>query len=223
MAFQGCQTIVHTQDGRQFTGIFSGSTLEAGEDSYLLKMVKTVRSPSSSNLTGEEDAEEGFIGEGEDYAMIFRMKNVIELAVANVSFETAATKAHNGKSDLTPAGAPGFRTDADISGNLAVRERNLQRWDPGADADLGLSLGSGGAVGWDQFEANERLYGLQSDYNEEHYTTKINRDDPSYARKAALAEKLAREIEGSAATNAHVAEERGVVWAGDKAYDEEEK
>lgn len=55
------------------------------------------------------------------------------------------------------------------------------------------------------------------------YTTKIDRSRPGYAKIAAEAERKAREIEGSSAMNAHVAEERGVKSLDDSGLDEEEK
>jgi PAB1-binding protein PBP1 len=115
-----------------------------------------------------------------------------------------------------------FRTDADISGNLSLRERNLQRWEPSADSALDLSLDSGGQD-WDQFETNKRLYGVQSSYNEDFYTTKIDKSHPEYAQRAAHAERIAREIEGGAAATGHVAEERGLKTVDDSGLDEEDK
>lgn len=108
----------------------------------------------------------------------------------------------------------------------------MQRWQPSADHDAGLALedhddgnlnmtGSNGA--WDQFETNERLYGVKSDYDENLYTTVIDRSDPLYKERSARAEKIAREIESSNAMNAHVAEERGGFRIDDSGRDEEEK
>lgn len=125
-----------------------------------------------------------------------------------------------------------FRTDADISGNLPTRERTLQPWAPPSDSGPDLSLESAGNVNaglsgqnknWDQFEANERLYGVKSDYDENIYTTAIDRSSPLYKQREAAAEKIAREIEASNTFNAHVAEERGYALADDSGVNEEEK
>ncbi len=80
---------------------------------------------------------------------------------------------------------------------------------------------SGSGEAWDQFKANERLFGLKTDYNEEIYTTAIDRSNPLYREREARAQQLAREIEGSAAKDAHTREERGIVDDGD--LDEEAK
>lgn len=117
----------------------------------------------------------------------------------------------------------GFKTDTDISGNKASGERPLQRWVPPAD-DLGHSLESaGGTAEWDQFSANERMFGVKSDYDENIYTTTINRSDPHFAERAARADRLAREIEAEGSQYAHVREERGLASTDDKDLDEESK
>ena len=117
--------------------------------------------------------------------------------------------------------AAGFRTDTDISGNLAVRERELQRWEPSTESDVDLSLESSGGV-WDQFEANEKRFGLKTDYDENLYTTRIDKSSPSYRMREAEASRIAREIEGDIATNSHMREERGTNQD-DDGLDEEER
>lgn len=103
----------------------------------------------------------------------------------------------------------GFRTDTAISGNKASGERVLQPWIPDADIETDMSLESStSGAGWDQFAANEKLFGLKTDYNENIYTTTIDRSHPDYQKRRAEADRKAREIEGTAATNSHVAEER---------------
>lgn len=107
----------------------------------------------------------------------------------------------------------GFRTDTDISGSLALRERQLQPWTSTANTDVDLSLEglrSDAGEAWDQFKANERLFGLKTDYNEDYYTTTINRSSPAFREVEAKAQRIAREIEGSGSSNAHVREERGM-------------
>lgn len=86
---------------------------------------------------------------------------------------------------------------------------------------MDLSLDSAGA-GWDQFETNSRLFGTRSTFDEDLYTTKIDRSAPSYRERERQAAKLAREIEGTISTNAHMREERGHAWEKD-GEDEEDK
>ena len=84
-----------------------------------------------------------------------------------------------------------------------MRERELTPWQPDAGAATELSLNRNGHAGWDQFETNERLYGVKTDYDENMYTTSIDRNNPSYRQRAAAADRKAREIEGSAYSNVH--------------------
>ena len=101
-----------------------------------------------------------------------------------------------------------------------MRERKLQRWEPSAEPDVNLSLGDTGGT-WDQFQANEQLFGVKSDYDENMYTTTIDRSHPLYAQREASALRTAREIEGQDVDNVHVREERGYSHGDD--LDEEEK
>ncbi|UKZ77674.1 hypothetical protein TrVFT333_005398 [Trichoderma virens FT-333] len=119
----------------------------------------------------------------------------------------------------------GFRTDAAISNGRFGAQRTLQPWVPDkSDAIDGSLEKSTSAAGWDQFAENERLFGLKTDYDENIYTTAINKDHPQYRERIAAADKKAREIERSAAITAHVAEERVMDYSGpkDRADDNEE-
>jgi hypothetical protein len=104
----------------------------------------------------------------------------------------------------------------------------LQRWEPTAGNRSDLALDDTGVSRsststWDQFETNERLYGVRSDFNEDDYTIPIDRSDPSYRERAAKADRIAREIESGQTNNAHVAEERGHSAVDDSGLDEEDK
>jgi PAB1-binding protein PBP1 len=81
----------------------------------------------------------------------------------------------------------------------------------------------GNGSGWDQFAANERLFGLKTDYDENMYTTAIDRNHPNYKERMVNAEKKAREIERTVATTAHVAEERVMDFTGGKGDGEDEE
>ncbi|KAK2047375.1 LsmAD domain-containing protein [Colletotrichum somersetense] len=138
--------------------------------------------------------------------------------------------AMGGKADgKGPNGArSGFRTDTAISNNRPGSERALQPWVPdssdGIDGSLEKSSGSGGT--WDQFAENERLFGLKTDYDENIYTTTIDKSHPQYRERMAAADRKAREIERSLATTAHVAEERVMDFVSggdDHGGDEEDK
>ncbi|KAK4496344.1 hypothetical protein PRZ48_012324 [Zasmidium cellare] len=212
--FIGKDVTLTLKNGEQFTGVFSGASLESSKTQYVLKMVRRTSAPQAN---GNSDTSE-YIGEGEDHVMSFDIQDTIDLAVPDVS-TTAATPHQNGSIEAS------FLTDTQISGRdpAMPRERDLQRWEPGPEADIDMSLEASGDTSWDQFAANERMYGVQSTYDEDIYTTTIDRSRPDYKRLEAQADRIAREIEGSAAANPHVAEERRKDAHRDDAGDEEEK
>lgn len=108
-----------------------------------------------------------------------------------------------------------FRTDTAISNSRLGNERTLQPWIPDAADGVDGSLEATAASGhWDQFAANEKLFGLRTDYDESLYTTAINKSHPQFRERVAAADKKAKEIERSVATTAHVAEERVMDYAG---------
>ncbi|EKD16985.1 LsmAD domain-containing protein [Drepanopeziza brunnea f. sp. 'multigermtubi' MB_m1] len=147
---------------------------------------------------------------------------------SNMSFQAknfggAGKSGQNGK---------GFTDTAISSGNRVQGERTLQRWVPDVPADTTGSLESAsrmkpsGGAGWDQFAENERLFGMKTDYDENIYTTTIDKSHPQYKQRLADAERKAREIERSVPNNAHVAEERIVDNLGPEengGLDEEDK
>ncbi|EFX06516.1 pab1-binding protein [Grosmannia clavigera kw1407] len=120
----------------------------------------------------------------------------------------------------------GFRTDTAISNSRPGNERVLKRWVPEAPGDLDgpLERASSSKGDWDQFAVNERLFGLKTDYDENFYTTAIDKNHPKYNERLASADRKAREIEKSAPTTSHVAEERVMDFGGtDNGGDEEDK
>lgn len=123
-----------------------------------------------------------------------------------------------------------FQTDTGISAGRLGDRRELQRWDAGSSGSNGLNDGGledsvDSKKPWDQFAVNEEKFGVRTDYDENLYTTAIDRSRPDYNDRVARAEKLARKIEGSAPASAHTAEERVMdhVPGPDDGQDEEDK
>ncbi|CAO2658594.1 Nn.00g063170.m01.CDS01 [Neocucurbitaria sp. VM-36] len=214
----GLPGIITLKNGEKYSGVLSGTSLDPSELRYVFKMVKKLLPASNAQTNGTGDVSEDYIGVGDYHVMSFDMSDVADFNVNNVVLDKSQTKNQNGTS--------GFRTDTDISGHMALRERNLQKWEP-SEIDSNLTLESTGrSTDWDQFSTNERLFGVRSNYDETFYTTTINKNDPEYAARAARAEKIAREIESSSALNSHVREERGghaAAGADDTGGDEEDK
>jgi len=223
---------VTLKNGEQFTGVFSGATTEPNNNLYVLKMTRSLKNATSSQLNGDSESSDQsnqLVGQGSDHAMAFNAQDVIDLSVPSVSLSTASTTPlSNGRSDanvqscallIHPGVSEGFKTDTEISRGFQLRERELQRWQPGPEHDVDMSLGgdeSGPSGAWDQFAANERLYGLQSDYSEDIYTTSINRHDPRFKEKEREAERIAREIEKGGEARKQTSE-------ADSGLDEEDK
>ena len=75
---------------------------------------------------------------------------------------------------------------------------------------------------WDQFAANEARFGIKSNYEENLYTTKLDRSGKDFRNREREADRIAREIMGQATNNPHLAEERGQI-ADDSGINEEDK
>ncbi|KAJ3129349.1 hypothetical protein HK098_001761 [Nowakowskiella sp. JEL0407] len=122
-----------------------------------------------------------------------------------------------------------FATDTSISSfSGEIRERPLQKWADDIDASwdnsisntsqsssllattlLPLSSSSSESHQWDQFEVNEKLFGVKSDFKEELYTTTLDKSGADYKLRELEAIKVAREIERMPSNIIHVMEERG--------------
>ena len=102
-----------------------------------------------------------------------------------------------------------FKTDTDISQKAPRRERELQAWQadlppPVVTAagpthghhndDITFGAGSSGHGGWNQFTVNEKLFGVKTGFDEELYTTKLDRSGADFAEREKRAQALANEI-----------------------------
>ncbi|TDL25878.1 hypothetical protein BD410DRAFT_801189 [Rickenella mellea] len=99
----------------------------------------------------------------------------------------------------------------------AAAQSAFQRGD---DVTFGPNAAAGGA--WDQFAANERLFGVTTQFDEDVYTTRLDRSAKDFREKERRAERIAAEITGAVTTNSHIAEERGLV-VDDSGVNEEDK
>ncbi|TYG48996.1 hypothetical protein ES288_D10G059600v1 [Gossypium darwinii] len=94
--------------------------------------------------------------------------------------------------------------------DLAVGERVLAPWVPGKDdpqcPELENIFDSPWIRNWDQFETNQKLFGIKSTFNEELYTTKLERG-PHMREFEREAMRIAIEIEGEETEDLHLAED----------------
>ena len=166
---------------------------------------------------------DSFVGE-DGFALILRMatmlragKDVIDASIkVGVTFEWMNIRFDDLAELKSKTGGAegGIGTDSGISAKKGSfgRERELQRWAPPegvAPESPAVKPSAADAASWDQFAANERLFGLKTDFDEEMYTTKLDRSAEHIRMREADAERLAREIMSSPASSVHLSEERG--------------
>lgn len=233
LVHQGLNVVITTKSGEKFEGLLSGSAFSQPSSRITLKMVRKLQAAAGGQVNGAAPREAALVGSSPEYAMNFDLKDMIDMTIADFAVPEA-TKLANGMPEPIPLVLPalifslagsstGFQTDADISGNQLRGERALQRWVPEGPDSTDFSLESTtSATGWDQFATNKQLFGARSTYDENLYTTTIDRSAPSYKRREAEAARIAREIEGATSANPHVREERGQALEND-GDDEEEK
>lgn len=104
-----------------------------------------------------------------------------------------------------------FRTDTDISKGKVTRERELQAWQSsdspassgapaphhdGAGDEITFGPGAVNNTSWDQFAANEQMFGVTTSFDEEVYTTKLDRSAADFKERERKAQRIASEIMG---------------------------
>ncbi|KAI8979755.1 hypothetical protein BDF20DRAFT_529710 [Mycotypha africana] len=220
---------VTVRDGTKFKGILHGASTE-GDLGVALKLAqkvyssRTTMTTEKNNNASKEDTTTTNDNPVINTLLIFS-KDLIDIYATQVDFT-----AHEDRNT--------FKTDTDISGKIDIKERELHKWFPGDDSEgmlleedapatvsgIGLSLEAEvGAKGgsWDQFSANEKLFGLKTDFNEELYTTPLNRNAPDFKDREKRATQIANEIQNSTTNNVHMLEERGLA-IDDSGLDEED-
>ncbi|CAO0795801.1 unnamed protein product [Mucor circinelloides] len=198
------------KDGCKFKGIFHGASTE-GDLGIALKLAQKIYDPNvpiDKNKTNPNPIKN---------TMLIFSNDLVEMNAVNVDFTTSNTETSDRNT---------FKTDTDISGRLDIKERELHKWAPTEDdghdglLEGGLESSDNGGS-WDQFAANEKLFGLKTDFDEEIYTTPLNRSAPGYKDREKRAIKMANEIQKTATTNVHMLEERGLA-VDDSGMDEED-
>ncbi|KAK9471673.1 uncharacterized protein V1510DRAFT_354786, partial [Dipodascopsis tothii] len=206
----GSNVVVTVKSGARFAGVLSSANTQS-DLGVALRFAKRI-----SPAWGDDPAADGDDGAKVFGTLVIPPKDLLDIEILAVNVSVA------------PNAAVGFKTDTDISrGNAeAAAPRELQPWRPD-DGDAGqaledLSLGNPHEA-WDQFAVNEAKFGVQSSFDEDLYTTKLDRSHPLYKQREAAAERIAREIESSAhGGNIHLAEERNAA-IDDSGVDEEDK
>ncbi|KAG0172085.1 hypothetical protein DFQ28_008516 [Apophysomyces sp. BC1034] len=205
---------VTVRNGTKFEGVFHAASTE-GDLGVTLKLARKIYDPSEPHQNGKINPHPV-----KNTLLLFG-RDVVEVNAVDV--------------DLTVGDSPlqardTFKTDVDISGKSEVKERELHKWNPEGHGNDGEALGSlegdthelNGTGSWDQFAANEKLFGLKTDFNEEIYTTRLDRSAPDYKDREKRAIEMANEIQRATSSNVHILEERGVI-TDDSGMDEEDR
>lgn len=202
----GTTITLSTKTGQRYEGVISSTNNEGDTAGVTLKDVKEISNPGAP------------------------LKD--QLFIASTNIENWASGPADAK--MTTNGDT-FRTDTDISQKkVGGAERELQAWHAPSDAPNSTTQGLGGrgdevtfgqgsnANGsWDQFAVNEEMFGVKTSFDEDLYTTRLDRNAADYKERERKAQKIANEIIGSTSSNPHIAEERG--QTDDSGINEEDK
>ncbi|KAK9452912.1 hypothetical protein V1511DRAFT_513417 [Dipodascopsis uninucleata] len=200
----GSSVIITVRSGAKFSGILSSASTH-GDVGVSVRFARQIAAPPGEEL--ETDAADTVIS-----TLVVQPKDLLDIKIMELN--------------LAAGPSTTFKTDSDISRNSGeAKQRELQPWMPDTSIPMESldDLTSSGDTTWDQFAVNEKLFGIQTTFDENLYTTKLDKSHPDYKRREAIAAKVAKEIESSShGGNIHLAEERGLV-VDDSGVDEEDK
>ncbi|MCD7462675.1 Polyadenylate-binding protein-interacting protein 3 [Datura stramonium] len=210
----GHQVEVQIMDGSVFSGIFHATNADK-DFGIILKMAHLIKDGSQ----GRKDTPESLI-KPPTKTLIIPGKELVQVIAKGVPATLDVFRA-----ELQREKQLELLTDSCISQSRHGEvERQLERWVPDDDAlecpELDNIFDGHWNRGWDQFEANEALFGVKSTFNEELYTTKLDKG-PQMKELEKEALRIAREIEGEETRDLHLAEERGIQLHGSLEVDEE--
>ncbi|KAH0873327.1 hypothetical protein HID58_070689 [Brassica napus] len=206
---------VHLRNGSVYSGIFHAADVE-NNFGIILKMASLIR---EGGLRGMKPRAP-LVSKPPSKIFIIPADQVVQVIAKDLPVYSNNVSAQCEKpSELL--------TDSSISQSYHVdSERELKRWVPDEDVpecpDLENLFDDPWKRGWNQFEVNETLFGVTSTFDEELYTTKLERG-PRTRELEEQAVRIAREIECENTRDLHVAEERGLQLSGKFDIDEETK
>lgn len=201
----GTTVTISTKRGQKYEGVVNSTSGEGDTTGVALKDVKEISVPGAP------------------------LKD--SLFIASADIDTWAS----GPADARAVNGDSFKTDSDISSKPGPRrERELAAWssdspNPASTVTFGthgddVTFGPGASNGsWDQFATNEKLFGVKTSFDEEVYTTKLDRTVPDFKERERKAQQIANEIMGSATNNAHIREERIMDNPDENGTNEEDK
>jgi PAB1-binding protein PBP1 len=167
---------VQTRSSAAYTGILTAAHLD-GDVSVALTRART---------TGSTECK--------PTPLLIMAKDILSISADAVDLASNVAAAVQG--ERGPDATTSFRTDVEITGAPLDPSagRPLQKWSDEVEEDDGPNLGASGSRPWNQFETNERLFGATTNYNEEIYTTKLDRSGRDFKERERKAERLAQQI-----------------------------
>lgn len=204
---------VQVIDGSVFSGIFHATNDDFGIILKMARLMKTVSSHRQMNILDS-------VNKPPSKTLIIPARELVQVMAKDVSVTRDGLA-----SEILQVKQQEIMTDSSISQSRHVEvERELERWVPDDDdrecPELDNIFDGPWNRGWDQFEANEALFGVKSTFDEDLYTTKLDRG-PQMRELEMEALRIAREIEGEDTQDLHLAEERGLQLHEDYEMDEE--
>ncbi|WVZ75386.1 hypothetical protein U9M48_023442 [Paspalum notatum var. saurae] len=204
---------VHVKNGSIISGIFHATNSDK-DFGVVLKMAQVIKDSSARGQRYAPDVVK------KPETMIIQARELVQVVAKDVALggdELPKGPGHDKRKDLL--------IDSAISRTHYPEERELERWAPDEGDSECIELEKYDRKGnrsWDQFETNAALFGVKSTFNEEIYTTKLERG-PHMRELEKHALRIAREIEGEDTKDIHLAEERGLFLGDDLDHDEEIK
>lgn len=200
----GHRVEVQVTDGSVYSGIFHTTNAEK-DFGIILKMAHSARTGASQ---GQKSIAKS-VSQAPSKTLIIPAKELVQITAKGVSVTRDGFT-----NDLQHVKQQDIMIDSSISQSHHVDvERDLERWVPDEDdpqrPELENIFDDPWKRGWDQFEANATLFGVKSTFDEELYTTKLERG-PQMRDLEREALRIAREIEGEETHDLHLAEERGI-------------
>ncbi|EEE56996.1 hypothetical protein OsJ_06742 [Oryza sativa Japonica Group] len=204
---------VHVKNGSIISGILHATNSDK-DLGVIMKMAQVIKDGSARGQKSAADVVK------KPETMIIPGRELVQILAKDVALggdELPKGPSQEKRKDLM--------IDSAISRSHYPEERELERWAPDEGDSECIELEKYDRKGnrsWDQFETNAALFGVKSTFNEELYTTKLERG-PHMRELEKHASRIAREIEGEDTKDMHLAEERGLYLDDDFDHDEEIK
>ncbi|RYQ88911.1 hypothetical protein Ahy_B09g095822 isoform C [Arachis hypogaea] len=194
---------VQVKNGSIYSGIFHATNTEK-DFGIILKVARLIK---DSSLQGQRSSVE-IVSKATTKTLIIPSKELVQVIAKDV-----AVTRDGQPSESHYAMHQDIMVDSVISQSRHVEMgRELQRWVPDDDdpqcPELENIFDGPWNRGWDQFETNKTLFGVNSTFNEDLYTTKLEKG-PQMKELEQKASRIAKEIEGEDTHDLHLAEERG--------------